>query len=507
MQRSQSGENRKGIRLNKADIILLLFLFAISFILRLYIARGYNFRFLDDTSYFHIREAEYIKEHFKPFFYDRLSFSGHEIAFASGFDYLLALFLLFFNANFVFNILPKLLASLIVLPVYFITLKLTKNRTASLFSALSAVSMPLFFGLTTNSVTPLNISIFLIFMLIYYFIDLQKNDKSVIPFFISLLLCIFTTALTLAVAVSMLFYLLFLKIEKFKKIEKEFEITIFSLVISFFVFLLVFKESIITNGYSVMIGNTPKMFLFNYLNTNPLQILYLIGLVPLLMSIHAFYIYLFNDERKGESRSFYLLFSLVLIILILGIANIIGFSYSTSVLSVIFAIMAGVSYKNIISVIKKTKLHRYRKIVSALLFLILLLDVPIMLSYSKNLIQQSPNKAEIELMSFIRDNTEKNSVILAKLPLGNLITCLGERKDVLDSLFLGVKDINKRIADINRVYTEVSEVESLKIMNKYNADYIICENKEPMYIDDKTCFDKVYSKSNVSLYKIKCGVE
>jgi len=174
---------------------------------------------------------------------------------------------------------------------------------------------------------------------------------------------------------------------------------------------------------------------------------------------------------------------------------------------IMMCLSSGFFYKEIMTGLRKTKFHRLEPLISAFLFLLILLSsLPLCFVYSSENLRSAPNEEVIKALRFLRNNTEEGAVVLARLKFGILINYFAERKNVIDSKFLLVEDANIRLEDVERFYKTVYEVEAIKIMNKYNATYAIFEDEKPVYLSDKKCFNKVYD-GIIKIYKMKCKVE
>ena len=80
---------------------------------------------------------------------------------------------------------------------------------------------------------------------------------------------------------------------------------------------------------------------------------------------------------------------------------------------------------------------------------------------------------QISKFTWISQNTEEDSTILAPIEFGNLLTYVGERKNVLDDNFLLAPNVEERVDDVDLLYKTVFEVKGLEVLNKYNINYIL----------------------------------
>jgi len=135
------------------------------------------------------------------------------------------------------------------------------------------------------------------------------------------------------------------------------------------------------------------------------------------------------------------------------------------------------------------------------------------LLYAYNSIKNVPTKEDIETLTWLRENTPEDSVILTNINEGHLVTYFSQRKNVVDSNYLLISNINQRINNIKIIYTTPYKVDAVRLLNKYNVDYIyLSKDTRQMYdISDlkyatDDCFSLVYNKTTM-IYKSLCKIE
>lgn len=170
-------------------------------------------------------------------------------------------------------------------------------------------------------------------------------------------------------------------------------------------------------------------------------------------------------------------------------------------------ILFGRFLKDFIADIKKTKFAKLTNWIFVITVILLLITqfIPsfILMKDSK-----SYDSNYIKNIIWLKNNTKEDSVILAIPEEGNLITYFGERKNIIDTEFLLIDDVEIRYNDINSVFTHNFKIEAIRILEKYNADYILFSHRtkekfgieEIAYIDDE-CFDLVLDDT-IQVYQI-----
>ena len=118
------------------------------------------------------------------------------------------------------------------------------------------------------------------------------------------------------------------------------------------------------------------------------------------------------------------------------------------------------------------------------------------------------NMIDIKL---IRENTEKDSVILATVEEGNAISAVAERKNVADDNALLQADVAQRAEDISRIFSTQFKTESLRLLTRYNVTHVMITSKAKeqfgsglaQSFNDEECFKERYKK-DIRIYEVKC---
>ena len=127
---------------------------------------------------------------------------------------------------------------------------------------------------------------------------------------------------------------------------------------------------------------------------------------------------------------------------------------------------------------------------------------------AQNVIQDSLTDGEMRALLWVKQNTPRDSVVLADVSEGNYITALANRKNVADSFFLFAP---ARYDEVTETFTTQSQVKALQIIKKYRVNFFYVSNRARqkhhvdriVYLDDQ-CFKEVYYDPAVVVYKITC---
>ena len=486
----------------KKEHILLVLIFFLTFGARLFFAFGTdNFTY---ESYFDLRQVETIRENGLPIFNDELSYSGRFFIFTPLYHYVLAFFNLFFPIDFVVKVIPNLLASTLVIVVYFLSLKITNNKEASVFSSFISGFIPIFFAETTNSIHVFTLMTSLSFLLIYFFIRIKDNKKYINYFIITLIISTLVHPSSFLVVSALVIYAIIGKLEHLRIQRKELELITFSTVFVVLLYFFIYQKALITYGASIFSQNPTLYF------TGVLEMIYKTGLIPFIAGLYIIY----RSFFKSRNKYIFILIGFAVSSALALWLRLINFIEGLMFLSVILVLLFSRYYVLFLEYIKKTRFSNFKIYFVILVTLIFIVTSVIpSLYYSYTGLQNIPGQDEISSMEWLRENTKEDAVILAPVKEGFMINQLAKRKNVADLNFLLVADAPQRLEDIETIYTTQFKTLAIELLNKYDVDYIYLSDRarteyatdELRYFDD-TCFVVVYDKG-VRIYKSLCKLE
>jgi hypothetical protein len=396
--------------------------------------------------------------------------------------------------------------------VYFLSIDITKNSKAALFASFVSSFVPIYFSETINNLSIYSLIIPLLFFTFYFFIKISKEIKYTSIFIILLAILRLSHPSVVILILVLLVYLLLLKIERIKQSRAEIEIILFSTFIITWSLFITFKKPFLVHGPWVIWQNIPKQILTNYFSElTILEGIYKIGIVPFVSGLYTIYYFLFKEKNKKV----YLLISVALTVLLLLWLKLIQLSVGLMFLGIVLSILFSLFYELFFKYFKKTRFSDYNNIFLIILFLIIVFSSVIPSLYSARIeIQKAVTNEEIKALKWIRRNTENNTTILSALDEGHLITSIANRKNVIDTNFILIKNIDHRLKDIRRIYNSIFETQAISLLNKYNVNYIYFSPRakevfgisELEFVKDSECFENVYNNT-VEIYKSLCIIE
>lgn len=486
----------------------LILIFLAVFGLRVYLS--YNAKgFSDDTSYFVMRQAESIKQTGLPLYNDALSFGGRTNTFMPLFYYVIAFFSLFMPIDLAMNIIPNLLLSSLVFIIYFISYKIKRNKSVSIATTVVANSVPIFFSETINKIGTYDLSVPLLFCAFYFFMGIKK-DRNIMLYLVSLFLLSITSPLIVVLTLFFLLYLLLSRLQDIKTGRKELELIIFTIFFSMWISFLFYKNALLLHGPSFIWQNIPSALLNSFFSdVNALELIYKVGAATLIAGLFVVY----NNFLKEKNKEINYTIAFIISVSLLLWFKLIELNLGLIIFGIALSLLFGYFWVFAFRYIAKTRFYSMKIPLVIVMFLIIIPAsfVPAV-NYSKQVLKSTPKESMLRAFDWIAANTPENSTILSWPNDGSKIAYFTKRKNVMDLNFMLIADVNERFDDIQTIYTTPSEMEAIKLMNKYNVNYILLTPQLKGYykIDslaylDERCFQKVYDDL-VQIYKLKCTV-
>ncbi|MBU1198799.1 MAG: hypothetical protein KKF46_08655 [Nanoarchaeota archaeon] len=462
---------------------------------------------LSYDAYYSLRQAEHIKQSGVPLFKDDLSYSGRTFITPPLFYYALAGVSFVFPLDIAAKLLPSIGFALLVLVIYLISKHITKNKVASFIAAFFSGFVPILFT-TLNQVSVLSLSLPLIFLLSYTFLRIEEKGFATLSIVLSVILLLIHTSLFILL-LAFLMYFLIITLEKHKILVKEAEVSLFLLFLALWFYILLYRKAFFTHGISFIWQNIPAHLLSNYFTElSFISVIYAVGLIPLLLGVYAVYHVFFKTRNKAASL--YISFALISFIMLWF--KLIPFKIGLLFLSMNLIILSAYAIKMLRISMSKAKISYLSKVGTALI--IILFIITALTPFLSTLHPKTPPSQDIDALEWLKTNVKDDSVVLGRVEEGFLINYAAEKKNVADSNFLFMDNINQRYEDVNHLYTLRLKSEAVRLINKYEIDYIFLSTNtmdalhtDSLFYADKDCFETIYDKDAV-IYEFKgCKIE
>jgi len=479
-------------------VIFFVVLFA-----RLYFA--YQTPYLENEGYLVQRYVENIVDTGKPLFYDTLSYNGREALYSPIYHYILAFFSLILGLSLTLKLIPSIFISLLVFVVYGLSKKIINNDTLALFIALMSGFIPIIFAGTLINASIYTLIIPLTFYLLYLFIDIDK-DKQIGRFVVFSLLLAAVHPSSMLFSLGLITYYLLSVSENFKISKLKEELIVFNVFSTFFIQFVIFKKAFLSYGLSVIWNNVPIQIISSYFELDLIGLIYRVGALSLLFGLWG----IIGGIVKKKDKLFLISGFIVSILLLLWLRLIdprIGLSF----LSIALITSSVLTLNDLLSYIQKTKIPSHRMAFIILTFSLfgLSLAVPSFYFASQHISQNIPSDYEMLILDWVNKNSLPDVTILAPLGKGHIITAVAGKRNVIDNNFLFAPDTSQRFEDIDKIYSTKSESEALKLIQKYNVDYVFIPIETELqygkvrWTDDTSCFEGLFF-GTPKVYKVNC---
>lgn len=494
------------VKLNKYKYEILLFLiffFALAF--RLYFVFQTPY-FSDDSAYYMLRQVEHIKQFKTPMLYDPLSYGGKPALNLPLFPYVMALFSYIPQG---LKVVPEIFICSIVFIVYLIALKICNNKFDALMAALMSAFVPVVLSSTLNNLSVYTLIFPLILLMFYSLINIRSKPYLYLFIILSFVVPLLNPLAIFVVLAFIIFYVLVLA-EDIELNRLSREAMVFSVFLILLIEFLFFKGAFLMLGFKFIWQNIPADILANYFkNLNLIDVILKLGILPFVLGILGLTLGFLRDKNTSVFFAISAAFSALILLSL----KLVDFSSGLMLVAFTLVIASSLVLCKSFKYLNLTKLSRFRSVFMVLLVLLIFFTLVLPSFFdAQDVINKSLSKDEANILNSINAETEKDSTVLSLFSEGNYVTALGERKDVMDTSFLTSPSVNTRYRDVQEVYTSVSEVKALQLLEKYDVKYIYFTPRTRKfynvqnltYVEDEKCFVEYRKSGEVYLYKVRC---
>lgn len=471
-------------------LALLVF---IVFAFRLYFSFSTPFM-SEDTAYLYSRLSD-----FSVSMHDDLSWGGSSIFFNKFWVIILSTFSLLFKNLLVMKALPNLLASLIVIPFFFISYDYTKSYWTSLGVASIAAFLPVFFINTINHASVLSLAIPLYFWVLYCWMRLPSVAWAR-ALAVSIVLLAFLHPISLILILSIFLFLLFCFSEKMGVSSADSEMLIFSSAFVLWAQSIIFKPALVVHGLSVFWQNIPSDLIAQFFSSlNFFDILWQVGFFPLFIGSFVLY----KTAFKVKERSTYIIFANTIVVFVLLWFRIIDFFSGLMLLGLLLVLLLPKGFVFFQDFIKSTKFNSLSNVFTFFIFITILFTVLApSIAGSSSVIKSTITIDEYYSLEWLRENSQDGAVVIAPVYLGHAVSKYASRPNVIDSNFYLHKDAESVFYDVDRVFSSVLETEVVEIFDKYDASYVLIPEGFSDYVfANSDCFSLLFENKAKVYYK------
>ncbi len=450
-------------------------------------------------SYYHIRLIEEIKQDFIPNFHDELSYGGRFFIFPPVYQYVVAIVMSIPGMGGQLVSVHHLMAALLAIIAFFIGQNLGGTQ-AGVLSAAAVFLVPGMIMVNLIEVTPLTLAIFFLFCQIYLLFKSHKQIHALKFILLSILFPLTSPISLISIPVFGL-YFLYLHLLGGEPRPGEYELVGFAVFLTVLENLLVYYRPLAMNGISSLFGQVPAE-LTSVSHLSLLSAVNAIGLPFIIAGGLMLRYYIQNGYFARQTAGILAILSTSLIMLLFP--RMLAPEACLGILGVCLAILSGPFLIQIWNYVERTKFYQYSWkvaiiagvcIVSAGVIQCLLV-----------LPQLHPISSDEKVMfEYLRDFVAEGAVVLAPVEYGHAISGIGKKGNVADAQYIGIAEPEKIIEDITSVYGTESELQAVRIMDKYKASHLIVSEFIPKFITDR-CFRKLFQSKELILYQRRCSI-
>jgi len=281
----------------------------------------------------------------------------------------------------------------------------------------------------------------------------------------------------------------------------------FFVLLTILVNLILFKDIYFSSGLEALWQNVPdQLYASFFKDFDVMSLIYNIGFLPLVLGFVGLGLSLATEKKKEV----YLLSSMILADVGLLALKLIPYDIGVMFLAILLCITSTLTIAELIDYVKLTKAAKQVGFIVFIVAAVTLVSLVIpTIVNAEATINEGVSASEIEALTWIKENTPENSVVLGNVFEGNLILEVAERANVIDTQFLLAED---RYYDVETMYTIGSLYKAVVALDKYNVDYVyLSDNTKEMfdideitYIDDESCFEQVFENEEAIVYEKVC---
>ncbi len=459
--------------------------------------------FTSDASYFHLKQAEHIKNHFMPLMNDPLT-NGNIINDPMLFHYILAPFTL---SPLLLKLFSVILILLTPLSIYYFSKKLTNKNYFAALSAIIFTLTPIFLRYTLNQLTPyvLVIPITLAILSIILNIEHHLNYFLIFSFILPLI-----HPAAIIITLTLIFYWISVYTEAIEISNTEKESIAFFIFLTLLIAFIFFKQSMLNQGVSLLYQYNVSELLKSSLDYFTIsEVVHQINIIPLFFGILGI-----GLSIKSKNKIFILTNSLVIAILFMLITGLIQLEVGLLFLTAALSVLATYGFEKTYSYLERTKLPSLKTYFNIILNIIILalVIIPAYPSASKIIEIDTISLGEYEAFKWLEEHTNPDSKVLASPIEGDYITHISKRKNIIHTHVSSLRNPEKLFSDIETVYTSYFETEALKNLNEYQVDFFYVSKRgkqfynqgEIKYLENEDCFQKRYSNDRAEIFKLVC---
>lgn len=459
---------------------------------------------LSYDSYLTLRETEHILETGRPLVEDSLSVTGSLRVGSPVFEYLLAT--LSFLGSPIYKVLPNLFMILLLVPLYFLVNSFTRSSMWALMSVVLAGTAPSVFAgyLNTPSTIPLALLIF--FSILFLLQDPNKHLYWIVGL---TLLLTFLSPLIFLLVLTLFITIVILRLEGFGVDARINELFFFTLVLSLWFHVLIYKKALFSQGIGILWQNLPARFAAIQFGTlSFIDVLYGLGVITVLFGVLGAYHALF----EVRTRPAFSVIGAILAISVMLFLRLIEIPLGLLILSLLLAVMAGHGLAVSKEYISRTKAPwSVYPLAVVLLFLFVFSAIIPALANAQSAMSDSPSQSDVRAFKLLRAQVPRGAILLTTIREAAAVQYFSGHTTITDHDLLLVEHGEELLRDIDLVYTSRFVVTIIDKAEKHGFTHILFSNhasqeynRDGLQVGETFCLLSRPIGPDVLLYTVLC---
>jgi hypothetical protein len=326
--------------------------------------------------------------------------------------------------------------------------------------------------------------------------------------FVVLAVLVLTHPIILVFVISLVLFLLLLKLEGFKIETLDYEVLLFVGFLVIWILFMIYKNAFVFHGPSVIWQNLPSNLLAGYFkDLTYLEMIYFVGFIPLFFGVIGLYHVLFRQKRKAHV----LIVAFVAAFFFLLFFRLLPLEVGLAFLSLFLIVLAGNALSELSRYISQTRFS-WITVPFFIIVLLLFLLTSVLQAFSLGLdtAKNSPSAGDVDALQALGAMAQPNATVLVPIEEGFLVNYYTGLKTVADNNFLLIPDVNVRFNDTRTLFTARLETGALRLLDTYHVDYLFLSDHyftlyavRPPYLADDKCFELLYNQSQ-QFYRVRC---
>ena len=446
---------------------------------------------LAPEAYDTVRQAEHIAETGVPFQTDPLTPNNEPRTVLPVFPYLVA-FGTILVGEYAYILIPNLLAVLLHAALFLLVLELTQNRALATTALFTSIAIPSYLAATLLTTSSLALAIPLTIFILTLFIKLRKSREKRNILLIATVILLATHPIGLLIVPVFLVALAFATIRRARELTIQYDFAIFTTFLAAWSYILLYKQTILLHGLSVIQGNIPQAIqLAQYGAPDLLTFGLAVGVLPFGLAIYAAY-----KEGAAQHTGIQATIAFTIVAFLATVFKVVPTSIGVTLVATGCIALAAVGLEWLIAYVKtmrETTLPHTGIVIGVLVFIITSIVPTIIIGITATTTTIPPEV--LDAGYWLRDNSLPDAMIIAQPAWGSALAWTSKRPVFINQEYLS-NPSSEESYDITTRILAGTNVKNLA--EELRIEYVVSDIKIT-----HNCLNEVHTDT-VRIMKVLC---